>query len=602
MGSVSFRNVAVWGLLLILSSSVGFGDQDRFSDQIEVTEVEVPVRVLVKGQPLAGLQQDDFVLYDKGELQSIVGFRVYRQEVEQQVAPVAGPAGPDSTPAGRRLLLLFDFSHSRTQRLANALRGIRSSLAKQLQPEDRVAVATYGYVSGINLLVGFTSDWEKLNLAFDAIQAMLGAKGKKQREILGQLHQERFGRGDTGDDSSTYRVLADELGASAALAVLTGPVIYDEEDDDGVVVEEQKTVWSPIQMRVEVDVREPVAVAQDMVDNEIDTYPIRAFGLALAELTTLLRDVGGQKDMVLMSEGFSGALLENARSMFYLQKAFRSFRDSGWTLHAVDVGGIPGLDEESFASNSLMFMTEATGGDLVENMNNFSVATNKVLQQTSIVYVLAFQPLQSDEPGEFRKLRVELENAPKGVEILHRPGYYAARPPSKGDVFQRRMDGAGWLMTNLEAADMGVDVYATTEIDSAGGTRAMVVVEVPGASLRSIETERPTRLELQLAVLDQESQVRGILNGEIKLRFSELGAALSRGGVRFVGNLGLAVGEYQLRVLLRSSRKGEVYLGTFPLSVGRDAEVTLPLPPPLAERQIESWLTVETEGRTAYFQ
>jgi hypothetical protein len=317
--------------------------------------------------------------------------------------------------------------------------------------------------------------------------------------------------------------------------------------------------------------------------------------------TTLLRDIGGQKDMVLVSEGFSGALLQNARSMFYLQKAVRSFRDSGWTLHAVDIGGIPGLGEASFASNSLMFMTDATGGDLVENINNFSVATNKVLQQTSVVYVLAFQPSQSQEPGEFRKLKVELENPPRGVEILHRPGYYAARPPSKGDVFQRRMDGVGWLMTNIEATDMGVDVYASIETDSAGGTRVPVVVEVGGDSLRALQTKKPTRLELQLAVLDEESQVREILNGEIKLRFADLGGVMG-GGVRFVGDLGLAPGDYQMRVLVRSSRKGEVFLGTFPLTVAAGGESTLPPPPSLAERQGEGWLTVETESRTAYFQ
>ena len=218
------------------------------------------------------------------------------------------------------------------------------------------------------------------------------------------------------------------------------------------------------------------------------------------------------------------------------------------------------------------------------------------------MYVLAFQPQVGDEPGEYRKLRVELRSPLKGAKILHRPGYYAARPPSKGDVFQRRMDGVGWLMTNLEAADMGVDVYAAIETDSADGTRVPVVVEIAGESLRALRTKKATRLELQLAVLDEESQVREILNGEIKLRFADMGGALSGGGVRFVGTLGLSPGDYQMRVLVRSSRKGEVYLGTFPLAVGAGAEATLPPPPPLAERQGESWLTVETESRTAYFQ
>lgn len=588
--------------LLLLISVAGAVAQDRFSDLVEVNEVEVPVRVLIKGKPIVGLEATDFELYDEGELQTIVGFRVQEASLDRlQEAPTARVA-LDVDSSGRRLLLLFDFSFSRPQRLANALRGIRSGLAKQLNANDRVAVATYGYVSGINLLVGFTSDRETLNLAFDAIQAMLDAKGKKQREILARLHDKRFPKHDVSNDSSTYDSLAAELGRSAALGVLTGPVVYDEEEDSGIAVEEQASVWSPIKLRVEVDVRDPVFVAQDVVGTDIDTSSIRHFGLALTELTTLLRDVGGQKDMILISEGFSGALLENARSMFFLQKAIRSFRDSGWILHAVDVGGIPGMGEVGFASGSLLFMADATGGDLVENINDFSAATRKVLRNTDVVYVLAFQPQEAGEPGQYRKLTVKLKSAPKGADIRHRPGYYTSRPLTDRGVFESRMDAAQWLMTNLESDEIDVMVFAETEVDSIGGTRVPVAVEILGESLLAMETKKPTRLELQLVALDRQSQVKEILNAEIKIRFGVVASVLSQGGLRFVGELGLLPGEYQLRVLVRSSRKGQVFLGTFPLAVGPDVESMLPAPMPESARPDHQWLTVPADRHTAYFQ
>lgn len=587
----------------MLLSTISAGAQDRFSDLVEVTEVEVPVRVLVKGKSLAGLQQGDFELFDEGKLQTIVGFRTEESTRDlSQEEPGGESLGLDADRTGRRLLLLFDFSYSRPQRLANALRGIRSGLAKQLEPEDRVAVATYGYVSGVNLLVGFTRDRDVMNLALDAIKAMLDAKGKRQREILAELHQIRFSADDGVSGSSTYASLAHELGASAALGVLTGPVVYDEAEDDGVVVQEQESIWGPIKMRVEVDVREPVFVAQDVIGVDIDTSAIRHLGLALSELTTLLRDVGGQKDMILVSEGFSGALLENARSMFYLQKALRSFRDSGWTLHGVDVGGIPGMGESGFESNSLLFMADATGGDLVENINDFTLATARVLQRTEAVYVLAFQPQEAGEPGEFRRLEVKLKNAPKGTEVRHRPGYYTSRPLNERGVFEARMDAAQWLMTNLEADEIDVRVFAQTETDPLGGVRVPVAVELSGESLMAIETKKPTRLELQLAALDADAQVREILNGEIKIRFSDVKSIISEGGVRFVGELGLLPGEYRLRVLVRSSRKGQVFLGTFPFAVGPDAKEVLPPLPPESERASSQWLTVPTESHTAYFQ
>ncbi len=595
------RNPGLVGLALLMCAGSVEG-QDRFSDLVEVTEVEVPVRVLVKGKPLAGLQQSDFEVYDEGQLQTIVGFRAQEMTFEEPDAPAAPDTPLDMDRQGRRLLLLFDFSYSRPQRLANALRGIRSGLARQLDPEDRVAVATYGYVSGINLLVGFTRDRQLMNLAFDAIKAMLDAKGKRQREILGEIHRARFPTDDDSPKGSTYASLSHELGSSAALGVLSGPVVYDEADDGGVVVQEQKSIWGPIKVRVEVDVREPVFVAQDIIGTDIDTSAIRHLGLALTELTTLLRDVGGQKDMILVSEGSSGALLENARSMFYLQKAIRSFRDSGWTLHAVDVGGIPGIGEAGFDSNSLLFMADATGGDLVENTNDFVAATGRILRRIEVVYVLAFQPQTAGEPGEFRRLTVKLKDAPKGADIRHRPGYYTSRPLNERDVFESRMDAAQWLMTNLEADELDVMIFAETRTDPLGGVRVPVAVEVQGESLMAIETKKATRLELQLVVLDEASQVREILNGEVKIRFESVGDVLSQGGVRFVGELGLLPGDYQIRALVRSSRKGQVFLGTFPLTVGADRESGLPPPATEGERSATDWVTVEADRYTAYFQ
>ena len=117
-----------------------------------------------------------------------------------------------------------------------------------------------------------------------------------------------------------------------------------------------------------------------------------------------------------------------------------------------------------------------------------------------------------------------------------------------------------------------------------------------------METKKPTRLELQLAVLDTDSQVKEILTGEIQIRFSEIATVIGQGGLRFVGELGLSPGDYQLRVLVRSSRKGQVFLGTFPLAVGSDAEEVLPPLPPESQRGSMGWLTIQADRRTAYFQ
>ncbi|MGB6334538.1 MAG: VWA domain-containing protein [Thermoanaerobaculia bacterium] len=590
-------------LALMLAAPLGtLRAQERFSDMIAVTEVEVPVRVLAKGKPVAGLTREDFELYDGGALQTIVGFEVRDLWTGrgQQPSPELAPTTAD--PASRRLLLVFDFSFSRRQRLARALRDIRGSLDQQLQPTDRVGVATYGTISGLNLLVGFTGDRAKVNLALDAVQAMLDARSKRQRETLGQLHAARFSDSEGTDGSSTYATLAEELSPTAALAVLAGPVEYDDSEDNGVVVQEKTSFFGPIKVRVEVDVTEPINTAQDVVTSVDDLAAVRAFGIAFAELATLLESVGGQKDVLMLSEGFGGGLFQDAYSLHYLEKAARAFRDTGWTLHGIDVGGVPGIDESSFSADSLLYLAEGTGGDLVENVNDFSVATSRVLQRTGIVYVMTFQPTAEGEEGEFHPLEVKLKNPRKGVQIIHRPGYYTARSLSDREAYEQRADAAEWLLTNLESAEIDVQVYAESVTDPAGGTRVPVAVEVDGNSLMEIRTKHRSKLELQLVVLDPDAQIREILNGEEKIDFGDSVSTLRGGGVRFVGELGLPPGEYQLRVLVRSSRRDEVFLATYPLSVGPEAKNTLPPPPPAAERKAENWITVETERRSGYFR
>jgi len=560
------------------------------------------VRVLATGKPVAGLTREDFELSDGDELQTIVGFDVRDLWTTRgrQPRPELEPAVPD--PTSRRLLLLFDFTFSRRQRLARALQDIRRTLDQQLQPTDRVAVATYGTISGLNLLVGFTDDRGKVNLALDAVQAMLDAKGKRQRKILEQLHAARFSNPEGAEGSSTYTTLAEELSPTAALAVLSGPVIYDDAEDDGVVVEEQSSFFAPIKVRVEVDVREPIDTAQDVVVSADDLPAVRAYGIAMAELATLLKSVGGQKDMIMLSEGFGGRLLENAHSLHYLQKILRAFRDGGWTLHGIDVKGLPGIDETTFSADSLLFLAEGTGGDMVENVSNISVATARVLERTGMVYVLTFQPAEEGEPGQYHKLEVKLKNPSKGVMIVHRPGYYTARSLSNREPYEQRADAAEWLLTNLESTELDVDVYAQTVTDPTGGTRVPVAIEVDGNSLMEIRTKKPSTLELQLVVLDPDSRIREILNGEGKIDFKKVVSTLSRGGVRFVGELGLPPGEYQLRVLVQLNRMDSVFLATYPLAVGVAAENTLPPLPPPAERSASSWITIETEQRSAYFR
>ena len=578
-------------------------EEQRFSDMISVTEVEVPVRVLVKGKPLLGLTAENFEIFDKGEPRPIVGFRQVDLVEDLREGTVENPGREAGDEPGRNLMVLIDFAFSRRLRLNVALRGVRKMVETQLDPSDRLAIATYGPISGLNLLVGYTHDREAIGLALDAIDGMLDAKRKPQREALLELHRARFEKpGPDGRVPTIYESLARELSSTAALSILSGALDYDDPVSEAVLQPDEQGYFKPIRVRVEVDRLDPIDIAQDLSIGTQDTSIIRAFGLSMAELATLLREVPGQKDILMLSEGFGGPLLRDSRSQAFAQEMFRAFRKSNVALHGIDIGGVAGLGEGSFNADSLLFFSNATGGDLVENTNDIAQATARVLQRTGVVYLLSFRPADPEEEPQFRQVEVKLKDAPKGAKVYHRPGYYTRRPAHKREPYEQRIDGVGWLLTNLEARELDVKVYGQSRSGENGRVRVPLAIEVDGQSLLAIRTKKKSWIEMQAAVIDRSGQVRDMLLARARVDFAALASLFEQGGLRFVSELDLPPGKYDLRVLVRSSRKGEVFLAGYPLTaqVGVDSQLE-PLPDP-DNRMAANWLSVAADNRPVYFQ
>ena len=55
--------------------------QEKPQEEVTVTAVEVPVRVIQKGQVLRALAQDDFEIYEDGIKQKIIGFEIISRKI-----------------------------------------------------------------------------------------------------------------------------------------------------------------------------------------------------------------------------------------------------------------------------------------------------------------------------------------------------------------------------------------------------------------------------------------------------------------------------------------------------------------------------------------
>lgn len=411
---------------------------DRFDERITVSEVEVPVRVLVDGRPLRGLREADFeVLGEDGERLEIVGFRVVDLEdvpsrQADSSAPVEGgpdPVRSDAPPEARAFLYLFDLDFSRRHLLARALEGIRTSIADDLHPADRVAVA-YLLDAELRLLYGFTTDRAVAELCLGVVDALLDLDSERLERRLATLRE-------AGRRAATPGDLVERFGASGAAIVATG-------EADDLVVAPPPTAGS-----TDDDRRSgPTLTDADAVGL------VRAQTILLGRLASLLGDVAGQKHLVYLSEGFPSVLIESSASLQrplvlgHMQRLFRELRRAGWTVHGVDVEGIPAAGRAGFDAHALFYLSNETGGDLFENYNRIDRAGRRLAERTSVIYVLTVRPGPIEGDGELRRLRVRLRNGPAGAELAHRAGYYV--PPEPTGVSEGR---EGSPRPTLEIAD-----------------------------------------------------------------------------------------------------------------------------------------------------
>jgi hypothetical protein len=86
------------------------GQKDRnpdVSENVEVVNIEMIARVQKNGQPVGGLQKDDFVLTEKGRKVEINGFREVRRRISRPPANEEKMATAAPASAGRLFLLCF---------------------------------------------------------------------------------------------------------------------------------------------------------------------------------------------------------------------------------------------------------------------------------------------------------------------------------------------------------------------------------------------------------------------------------------------------------------------------------------------------------------
>jgi VWFA-related protein len=587
-----WRGAGLAAVALVLAAGFQAAPADaQFSESTDVLVVEVPVQVVKDGEPVRGLTANDFEVFEGRKKLPVTGFEV----LDLKTSETADTQMP--TAARRHFMMLFDLSFSEPQAILKA-RTAAESVLRTLHPTDLVAVATYSETTGPQLALGFTPDRTQIQAALQTLglPKLVERSPDPLRLVMTQA-EDAMGSAAPGGPESTKRT---------------------KDSTDQIVLEELRGM----------------AHESDKANQVVLQNKVKALTRTFTDLARVMAGIQGRKYVVYLSEGFDSSLLlgtastedqarmsesamsgeiwdvdsdtrfGNTSSNNAVEGMLESFRRADCTIQAVDIGGLRGTGEVQGGTagrgkDALLQMAKGTGGELYENFNDLSAAMGKMLERTSVTYVLAVQPDTPKSDGAYHKLRVELKNGKAG-RVIHRPGYYAPRPVAQQNPMEKLFNTASEVMNGEESGSVVSAVMAAPfRIAGSESAYVPVVIEVDGPSLIAGKQGATLPTEIFVYAMDQSGSVQDFLTQTLGLDMAKVEGTLRQSGLKFFGHLELPPGKYSIRTLVRNGNTGNYGLRIVPVEVSAATEAGPVLLPPFFPEAPGKWLMIREQGREA---
>jgi VWFA-related protein len=417
-------------LAVVLSSQQAPGGQSESSDpslltlRQEVRNVILDVVAVDKhGEPVTGLDQSRFHVYENGAEQEISFFEEHRAAEKgaastpaaaQQQAETALPPGEHTNvesapPSGALTALLLDGLNTRLTDQPFVRNEILSYL-KRIPPGTHMAVFTLG--DKLQMIQGFTSDPAVLKAALDGrAYPISSALSPQSLASAGNVMSTRSSLNHFANEENSFsqelriRYTLDALNAlSVYLAGIPGRknLIWFSGSIPLIINPDFSLVTSPVGR---VDYSEEVKrLADAMTIGRITIYPVDARGL-------------------MASPVYSADYLPGMNSASMAKNNGGTGRMSGSAL-----GGNEFRSQMNLGSShmSMSNLAAATGGRAFYNTNGLADAVGKVQAIGDSYYTIAYSPKDKRYDGGYRELKVTIGDPE--IKLEYRPGYFAEDP------------------------------------------------------------------------------------------------------------------------------------------------------------------------------
>ncbi len=542
--------------------------------ETELVQIDVVVED-EKGQLVRNLKREDFQLTEDGKVQSLSYFSVGTAsrparwlKGDRTAVPASGGTATESViDTGRYLVLAIDDLHLSPGSLLTAKQALQRFIDQQISTSDQTSLITTSGTLG--LYQQFTNERDLLRRAVSRLSV-------RERVVTSSSDIPRI---------TPYQA-----------------EMIDSNDPDSLELAVQETMAA-----LRVDRRMATGMAQGRARQIVAENN----SVTMATLSTLenvirgLRNLPGRKVLVLVSDGFLLGGLREGRH-YDVRRITDVATRAGVVIYSLDARGLVALPGEMDASqpgagglimpgvrsrlanggieaqrDGIYALAADTGGKAIFNNNDINLGLQKVLDDTEVYYLLAFEPTTSYRDGRYRKLEVKLPGYPK-YKVRTRKGYFSpddkqlakiereqakllemARNSPKEAVKLRDQQLRTGLSALTPVRDIAIGMtagYLDTR-DEGTSIDLSAHIDISGIEFRNEGDRHRAQLELVSIIFDENGRTVDNRSEKMELNLrNESLAEARRNGLGYRRLLKLKPGFYQARLLLR--QEGTLRIGT----------------------------------------
>jgi hypothetical protein len=214
-------------------------------------------------------------------------------------------------------------------------------------------------------------------------------------------------------------------------------------------------------------------------------------------------------------------------------------------------------NELRLSQDSLRTLSEETGGFAVVNKNDYTTAYQRIVEDNSSYYVLAYYPPDA-RPGRFHKIDVRVTRP--NVIVRARRGHVT---PKKAAVTTANSKSPATtelreaLDSPLPVSGLTLHAFSATFKGTAPNASVLFGVEMRG---RDMKLDQTTKLLLSYIAIDANGKQRGGNTDSVGLTSMrpETKTRIEQTGLRILNRLDLPPGKYQFRIAAHDTNGGNV--------------------------------------------